>query len=311
MSSNESTDRHGPSNAIPQDDPPLRSRADVSRENGAKSRGPVTAEGKQRVAQNATKHGLYAKQLVIRGESHDEFVDLVEALADDLAANGETERQLVELMAAGIWKRKRYERIESQLFHDALDRWEDGRGAIEPEVDAVGVDRAPETYWDLVLQGDHRSFFNAAQQAQMRAVRQFRGALSDLLKARKAAGAAPGPERSREGDGAPQDRSAGLWPAPVHCEEPREGASPEGESIVDASEADAISQSAPERAEAGLESGDPKSRESSIDGQPSPFSLAEHRDETNPAERTTTRGATPTEEAERVRPVGSPRVFLG
>jgi hypothetical protein len=185
MSSNESTDRNDRQSAIPQDDPPRRTRADIARENGARSRGPITDVGKQRVSENALKHGLYARRMVIRGESWLEFAELVSSLIDDVNADGELELQLVSQMAAGIWKRKRYERMEAQLFADALGDWEKRRGEIDPEPDAEGVDRAPMTYWDVVLRGDTRRWFEGAQQAQARAIRQFSRALADLAKARK------------------------------------------------------------------------------------------------------------------------------
>jgi hypothetical protein len=43
-------------------------RAAASRRNGAKSRGPKTAEGKARSSQNALKHGFRAQKFVVVGD---------------------------------------------------------------------------------------------------------------------------------------------------------------------------------------------------------------------------------------------------
>jgi hypothetical protein len=46
----------------------LGARAEASRRNGARSRGPKTPEGKARSAQNALKHGLRAQKFVVVGD---------------------------------------------------------------------------------------------------------------------------------------------------------------------------------------------------------------------------------------------------
>ena len=45
----------------------------ANRENAQKSTGPRTEEGKAVVAQNAVKHGLWARQAVIKEEDPAEF----------------------------------------------------------------------------------------------------------------------------------------------------------------------------------------------------------------------------------------------
>ena len=48
-------------------------QVNANRANAQKSTGPRTPEGKAKVAQNALKHGLLAKQAVVAGEDTDDF----------------------------------------------------------------------------------------------------------------------------------------------------------------------------------------------------------------------------------------------
>jgi hypothetical protein len=69
--------------------PISNARAEASRRNGAKSRGPKTPEGKARAAQNALKHGMRAqKYLVLPEEDAGEFAGLEAALIEELAPVG-------------------------------------------------------------------------------------------------------------------------------------------------------------------------------------------------------------------------------
>ena len=69
--------------------PVSNARAEASRKNGAKSRGPKTDEGKARSAQNALKHGMRAqKYLVLPDEDAAEFAELEAALVEELAPVG-------------------------------------------------------------------------------------------------------------------------------------------------------------------------------------------------------------------------------
>ena len=74
-------------------------RAEASRINGARSRGPKTPEGKARASQNALEHGLRAQKFVVVGdEKAAEFVALEAALTEELAPDG----ALQGLLAARI-----------------------------------------------------------------------------------------------------------------------------------------------------------------------------------------------------------------
>lgn len=99
--------------ALPQPNP----RAEASRRNGAKSRGPKTSEGKARSAQNAWKHGLCAQTLVALGdEDRAAFEALEAALVEELAPEGTLQWLLAGRIARAMWRLERAERIEGELF---------------------------------------------------------------------------------------------------------------------------------------------------------------------------------------------------
>jgi hypothetical protein len=100
-------------------------RAEASRRNGAKSRGPKTPEGKARLAQNALKHGLRAqKYVVLPEEDADEFAELEAALIEELAPIGTLQTVLARRVAVAAWRLARADRIETELFEER--RFADG-----------------------------------------------------------------------------------------------------------------------------------------------------------------------------------------
>jgi hypothetical protein len=92
-------------------------RAEASRKNGARSRGPKTSEGKARSAQNALKHGLRAqKYVVLPEEDAAEFAGLEAALIAELAPVGALQTVLARRVAVAAWRLARPDRIEVELF---------------------------------------------------------------------------------------------------------------------------------------------------------------------------------------------------
>jgi hypothetical protein len=163
--------------------PISNARAEASRKNGAKSRGPRTPEGKARSAQNALKHGLRAdRHVVLPKEDAAEFADLEAAMVEDLAPVGALQIVLARRVVVAAWRLARADRIEAELF--VYRCRDDGNLAIGLMRDGNGT-RSVETL--LRYRG-------AAQAELTRALRTLKA-----LQAEQAAGAGlPGdPRRSR------------------------------------------------------------------------------------------------------------------
>ena len=62
--------------------------------NARLSTGPQTPEGKARSSQNARKHGLSARQVVIAPQEREEFEDFLASYQDDLQPQGMLEQDL-------------------------------------------------------------------------------------------------------------------------------------------------------------------------------------------------------------------------
>ncbi|MCC6540564.1 MAG: hypothetical protein IT162_23650 [Bryobacterales bacterium] len=99
-------------------------RRAAARANGAKSRGPVTPEGKARSAANATRHGLTAATSVndtadsicLFNEDRDAFTRLHEGLIAKYLPTDLPEELLVQEMAVARWRQQRLWVIEGALM---------------------------------------------------------------------------------------------------------------------------------------------------------------------------------------------------
>lgn len=91
-------------------------RINASRANGAQSHGPATPEGKHRSSLNALSHGLAARTVVVRGESHEAFQATMEQFLLRFQPFDDVELSLVQEMAAAAWRLHRAWDIEGRLF---------------------------------------------------------------------------------------------------------------------------------------------------------------------------------------------------
>jgi hypothetical protein len=76
----------------------------ASRANGAKSRGPVTLQGRINSGKHKITHGLLARTVVLETENIDRFHALLNSLVATYQPHGPTESILVEKMAAAHWR---------------------------------------------------------------------------------------------------------------------------------------------------------------------------------------------------------------
>jgi hypothetical protein len=182
-------------------------RAEASRRNGARSKGPRTPEGKARSAQNALKHGLRAEKFVVVGdEDPQEFAALEAALTGELAPEGALQTLLVGRIVRAAWRLERAERIEAELFERHMDGpYGDGNLGLALIRDGNG----PKAFETLLR-------YRRAAQAEF----------SRMLRTLKALQAEAAQEASQEA--APAPRAA---PTPVDAPEHALAAPPNGPEV--------------------------------------------------------------------------------
>ena len=94
--------------------------------NAQHSTGPRTPEGKTRSSQNASKHGLTAREVIISPGEEQEFEDLLSDFQADVKPQGVIQQTLFSQLVAAAWNLRRVRRLEAEpCNHDnpnELDR---------------------------------------------------------------------------------------------------------------------------------------------------------------------------------------------
>ena len=102
---------------------PTQLKSDTARENGAKSQGPKTAEGRAKSSQNAVKHGLSSRNpVVLECENDDDFQALHDNQMEVHQPATPAEQDLVDQMVVARWRILRLQSIESDLLDTELRR---------------------------------------------------------------------------------------------------------------------------------------------------------------------------------------------
>jgi hypothetical protein len=122
--------------------------------NAQKSTGPITEAGKSIVANNAVKHGLFSKNLILADEDPLQYQNLLEQLQTELNPSGALEQALVERIAVSLWRQKRLVCAENAYIE--LNR--------KPKNIVAGVNQELNlTYSERPLSEEHLSEFDPDQ----------------------------------------------------------------------------------------------------------------------------------------------------
>ena len=193
---------------MPEPCPRTPAQIEASRRNGARSKGPVTEEGKARASRNALKHGLTAMHhLVLEDEAPAELEDMTARLMAEVEPMSEIEARIARRLAIAFWKGERAERIEVALF--------DAAPKLRPPQAGYQWEQAdPLTTFDLKR-------FNAVRGYQAQQGREISRCLKELRQLRKeglaeCAGEPEGmPENEPESPQPPANDDAAINRAPV------------------------------------------------------------------------------------------------
>jgi len=93
--------------------------------NAQLSTGPKTPAGKKASSRNALKHGLTARELVIRPEDQPAFEELHAAYLAELPPQGILETEMFNAIVHAAWNLRRVRLLEAALFDGTIDPLED------------------------------------------------------------------------------------------------------------------------------------------------------------------------------------------
>ncbi|MDZ4796760.1 MAG: hypothetical protein SGI92_01255 [Bryobacteraceae bacterium] len=104
-----------------------KNQIQASQFNGARSQGPVTAEGKTRSARNSTKHGAYSKSVVLHNEDLDDYNEFRDELLAAWKPADPREYDFVIDIVDARWRLNRFGAFETAAIDFEVQR-------ISPEI---------------------------------------------------------------------------------------------------------------------------------------------------------------------------------
>jgi hypothetical protein len=131
----------------------------ANRSNAQRSTGPRTEQGKAASRFNALKYGIEARSLVIPGEDPTELEALALEYHQQFDPVGPLEDYLVQTIVQADWNRRRYTRVEAQIFQLLLAN---RNAPAETSLDVFTSAAARQVFRRLAA--EERSFFRALKE---------------------------------------------------------------------------------------------------------------------------------------------------
>ena len=158
---------------------------EASRANGARSRGPVTPEGKRNSSRNSTRHGMLAESVVLEGESQERFLELLAEIDGELQTGTPVEHALVQKMPVAQWRQFRLWTLEKT----AIDH------QIRKQAETVGCNEHKATCTSLAFRtlADESRSLDLFHRYDSLCDRQYLRAHKRFLELRRGRGDSPAP----------------------------------------------------------------------------------------------------------------------
>ena len=159
----------------------LQKKQDIARENGKKSHGPITPEGKKRSSLNGITHGLASKCVVLANESQEAYENLFAAFQAEWQPASVTEASLLTEMVNAYWRLRRIWSMETALIDSEMStQKEDFEAAWSHHHPAM---RAMDAM--TVVQAESPVMLETLHRYELRYDRLHRSSMDQLLKLRR------------------------------------------------------------------------------------------------------------------------------
>ena len=149
-------------------------RSESSRINGAKSRGPVTPEGKARSSRNALTHGLTAQDICLSVEDQDQFNQLRSADVDKFQPQEAVETGLVNEMVAAKWRQQRLWKLETADLDFGIAEMKKKLAGVDPPPFVLAAFAANDENKPLDLYARYEARLSSIYNRALRNLRELR-----------------------------------------------------------------------------------------------------------------------------------------